>query len=112
MKWECVNCGRELNEAPTELGNMDCGPHGKICFECIDLMHECLQKWRNSQDNIEQNDSADKKPVDGAQPCGETNTTKATIALCDVRKVLEKGKCFMTIGVDTLMAEMEKIAQQ
>ena len=47
-----------------------------------------------------------------ALPSGETNTTKATISLDIVRTVLEKGKCFMTIGVDTLIHEMEKIAKQ
>ena len=38
------------------------------------------------------------------------NTTKATISLDIVRTVLEK--CFVTIGVDTLIHEMEKIAKQ
>ena len=40
---KCVNCGRALSEAPTKLGNMDCGPHGKICFECIEKMYNCMQ---------------------------------------------------------------------
>jgi hypothetical protein len=36
--WHCVNCDRLLVEAPTDKGHMDCGPHGKICFDCIDRM--------------------------------------------------------------------------
>jgi len=47
-----------------------------------------------------------------AQNSTSPNTTKATISLDIVRTVLEKGKCFMTIGVDTLIHEMEKIAKQ
>ena len=60
---------------------------------------------RNSQNNIERNDSGKER-----QPCGENNTPKATIALCDVQRILNEyaGK----INVMYRKEIMEKIAQQ
>jgi hypothetical protein len=40
----CVNCDSLLVEAPTDKGHMDCGPHGKICFDCIKKMAFYMQK--------------------------------------------------------------------
>ena len=82
----CTNCGAELES--NEIGS---GYY-----------------WNDRPQIKEENSNSAEK----TQPSGETNTTKATISLEIVRTVLEKGKCFMTIGVDTLIHEMEKIAKQ
>jgi hypothetical protein len=54
MTWNCVNCNRILKEAPTEVGYMDCGEHGKICFDCIDRMYDYLKLHRQTKkDTVE-----------------------------------------------------------
>ncbi len=48
-KWCCVNCNRELKPAPTELGWMDCGLNGKICFECIKTFNLIMLKHQEAE---------------------------------------------------------------
>lgn len=50
--WHCVNCDSLLVEAPTTKGHMDCGLHGKICFDCIDRMAFYMAKHR-ALENVE-----------------------------------------------------------
>jgi hypothetical protein len=38
----CVNCDRELKYAPTKLGWVECGEHGKICFECLEKLNQIM----------------------------------------------------------------------
>jgi len=47
--WHCVNCDTLLVEAPTDKGHMDCGPHGKICFDCIDRMVVSMKAVRAAE---------------------------------------------------------------
>jgi hypothetical protein len=54
---ECINCGIELHEAPTELGHTDCSVwknndiafNGKICFDCIKILYSMMIRIENEE---------------------------------------------------------------
>ncbi|HUU86460.1 MAG TPA: hypothetical protein VMX17_01745 [Candidatus Glassbacteria bacterium] len=73
---------------------------------------KCIGKWICAGEHLANGRECKKFHSVLESKLHSHNTTKATISLDIVRTVLEKGKCFMTIGVDTLIHEMEKIAKQ
>jgi hypothetical protein len=85
---DCVNCGRQLYFAPTELGWSDCGEHGKICFECIETLNLIMITNREASRQI---------PVNG-EP------------VIDIKKWHDKTQCshyMVCKGIDNPTCPME-----
>lgn len=59
--WHCVNCNCLLVEAPTDKGHMDCGPHGKICFDCIDTMVVIMSAIRAAKTKLTAHERAEEE---------------------------------------------------